>query len=147
MKSQEHRLKDAADALANEYHGWSKGRVEHLARVALKAADTPRWPSPKCVEKALKAFRLGPPGVVRKVQQIDSYPGEHFGDPDAYNVVPTTVADELQAIRDVIAAALEDDSIILAAVAYEEACTSGDIVEIRSTGLAVRAAVKKAGLS
>ena len=58
------------------------------------------------VERALKALRIGPPGVVRRVEQIDSYPGEYPGDPQAYNRLPTTINDEKAALRDALEAAL-----------------------------------------
>lgn len=58
------------------------------------------------VEAALDAFRIARPGVIRRVQQIDSYPGEHPDDPDAYNLLPCTFNDEKAALRDAIEAAL-----------------------------------------
>lgn len=57
----------------------------------------------KAFEAAMEAFRIGPPGVLRRVQQHDSYPGERVSpddppDPDAYKPIPTSLHDERVAI-------------------------------------------------
>lgn len=57
-------------------------------------------------ETALTAFHRGPPGVLREVRQVDSYPGEYRGDPEAYTEIPTSTRDELLAMRDVLEAVL-----------------------------------------
>jgi hypothetical protein len=59
------------------------------------------------LEAAYKAFTKGPPGVVRHVEQRDSYPGEYPGDPEAYVRLPTTRKDALRAIEDAVRAYLE----------------------------------------
>lgn len=59
------------------------------------------------LEAAYKAFWEGPPGVVRRVQNIDSYPGEYRGDPEAYTPIRTTMLDERRAIEDAIRAYLD----------------------------------------
>ena len=61
------------------------------------------------VERALKAFHVGPPGVVRRVEQCDSYPGEYPGDPEAFVRLKTTRKDELTAMRDVLEAVLKGE--------------------------------------
>jgi hypothetical protein len=67
---------------------------------------------PAATEAALKAFHVGPPGVVRRLAQNDSYPGEHRDDPEAYVKLPTTRNDELRAIRDVIQAYLDHTNLV-----------------------------------
>lgn len=63
--------------------------------------------------EACRAFwQGGPPGVLRRLQNVDSYPGARLSvddpsDPEAYRLLSTTVQDERQAIVDVIAAFLE----------------------------------------
>lgn len=56
----------------------------------------------KAFEAAMKAFQIGPPGVLRAVQQCDSYPGEEPGDPDAYAPLKTSVHDERVALAEAI---------------------------------------------
>lgn len=62
--------------------------------------------SDEMVERAWRAFQIGPPGVLRRVQHIDSYPGEYPGDPEAYTTIATSTKDQLQALREAIEAAL-----------------------------------------
>lgn len=64
--------------------------------------------SEKSLEAAWQAFTHGPPGVVRRMQNIDSYPGEYEGDPEAHNELKTTIADERQALREAVEAAIEN---------------------------------------
>lgn len=61
----------------------------------------------RAFEAACRAFRLGPPGVLRRVQQVDSYPGEPDDRSDAYQPLPTTNRDERKALADAINAYLD----------------------------------------
>lgn len=66
---------------------------------------------PIALGAARKAFAKGPPGVVRRVQHVDSYPGERVApddppDPAAYQPLPTTIAEENRAIEDMVRAYL-----------------------------------------
>jgi hypothetical protein len=64
-------------------------------------------------EAAHRAFwQGGPPGVLRRLQNVDSYPGERVApddppDPQAYQPLPTSMKDERQALADAIGAYLE----------------------------------------
>ncbi len=67
----------------------------------------------KAFEAAHRAFwQGGPPGVLRRLQNVDSYPGERTTpdgppDPEAYQLLPTSVKDERQALADAIEAYLD----------------------------------------
>lgn len=67
----------------------------------------------KAFEAAHRAFwQGGPPGVLRRLQNVDSYPGERVApddppDPEAHQLLPTSVKDERQALADAIAAYLD----------------------------------------
>lgn len=63
-------------------------------------------------ELAMRAFHKGPPGIVRRVQNVDSYPGERVApddppDPEAHRPLPTSGRDERQAIAEAINAFLD----------------------------------------
>lgn len=65
--------------------------------------------SDRAFEAAMRAFYTGPPGVVRRMQHVDSYPGERVApddppDPEAYKDLPTSVRDERQAIAETLVA-------------------------------------------
>jgi hypothetical protein len=54
-----------------------------------------------------KFWKGGPPGVLRRVLQVDSYPGEYPGDPEAHHDLPTSVADCIAAIEEAAEAAAQ----------------------------------------
>jgi hypothetical protein len=65
----------------------------------------------KAFETSMRAFHKGPPGVIRAVKHVDSYPGERTApddppDPDAYRPLPTSVRDERRAVAEAINAYL-----------------------------------------
>lgn len=72
-------------------------------------ADSIRGTSDRRFEAACDAFRIGPPGVLRRMQNIDSYPGEPGDRSGAYAALPTSLRDERQAIADAINAYLKED--------------------------------------
>lgn len=64
------------------------------------------------LEHCERVFHKGPPGVIRMLRNIDSYPGERVApddppDPDAYTELPVHRNDLLEALRDVIKAAID----------------------------------------
>lgn len=54
-----------------------------------------------------KFWRGGPPGVLRSVRQVDSYPGECPGDPEAHPELPTSTADCIAAVEEAAEAAAQ----------------------------------------
>lgn len=61
----------------------------------------------RAFEAAMRAFFKGPPGVIRTMQNVDSYPGEPDDKSDAHQQLPTTLRDERQALADAINAYVE----------------------------------------
>lgn len=60
------------------------------------------------LEAAVIAFTLkGPPGVIRQVQNINSYPGEGKDDLEAYVLLPSSGNDVRKAVADAINAFID----------------------------------------
>ena len=116
MKSQEQRIKDAAEVVANIAMGRLQGGPDALAAAILKAADREpqKWPT----DESVRAFDCGA-----------------FGIP---------VDEDFEAIRHDLRASLLADPIIKAAIAYRDNAPAGSGDTWR--GKALLDAVNEAGL-